>query len=171
MADPHPAPTERLAFRTWRDDDADLALARQLFGDPQVTPLVGGPFDDAAVRARFAMELGYQRDYGYAYWPIFAADDFVGCCGLKPRVPARRVFELGFYVRPAWWGKGIAVEASHAVIRFAFDKLEATALFAGHHPDNEGSRRTLAKLGFRYTHHELYPPTGLEHPGYELQRP
>jgi [ribosomal protein S5]-alanine N-acetyltransferase len=171
MADSLPAPTERLAFRTWRDDDADLALARQLFGDPQVTGLVGGPYDDAAVRARYAMELGHQRDYGYAYWPMFLGSEFVGCCGLKPRVPARRVFELGFYVRPAWWGKGLAVEASRAVIRYAFEQLEATALFAGHHPDNEGSRRTLAKLGFRYTHHELYPPTGLEHPGYELSRP
>ena len=27
------------------------------------------------------------------------------------------------------------------------------------------------KLGFRYVHHELYPPTGLQHPCYELPRP
>jgi [ribosomal protein S5]-alanine N-acetyltransferase len=33
-------------------------------------------------------------------------------------------------------------------------------IFAGHHPENEGSGRLLAKLGFVYTHDELYPPTG-----------
>jgi [ribosomal protein S5]-alanine N-acetyltransferase len=48
--------------------------------------------------------------------------------------------------------------------------LGASALFAGHHPDNTGSRRTLVKLGFRFTHDELYPPTGVMHPGYELRR-
>ena len=56
------------------------------------------------------------------------------------------------------------------MIAHAFGSLGVTALFAGHHPDNHGSRRTLEKLGFRYTHHELYSPTGLEHPGYELRR-
>jgi RimJ/RimL family protein N-acetyltransferase len=49
--------------------------------------------------------------------------------------------------------------------------LGAASLFAGHHPDNAASKHALERLGFRYTHHELYPPTGLEHPGYELVRP
>ena len=48
--------------------------------------------------------------------------------------------------------------------------LDAPLLFAGHRPDNHGSRRTLGRLGFAYVYDELYPPTGLMHPGYELQR-
>jgi hypothetical protein len=28
----------------------------------------------------------------------------------------------------------------------------------------------LRRLGFRYTHDELYPPTGLRHPSYVLTR-
>ena len=28
----------------------------------------------------------------------------------------------------------------------------------------------LHRLGFRYTHDELYPPTGLNHPSYLLKR-
>jgi ribosomal-protein-alanine N-acetyltransferase len=46
--------------------------------------------------------------------------------------------------------------------------LEVTGLFAGHNPKNEASRHILAKLGFRYTHDELYEPTGLQHPCYLL---
>jgi ribosomal-protein-alanine N-acetyltransferase len=164
----HPAPTARLAFRCWRDDD--LPLARGLFGDPRVTALVGGPFDDAAVRARLAAEIATQRAQRMQYWPMFARDggDFVGCCGLKPRAPD--VHELGFYIAPAWWRRGLAVESARAVISYAWDALGARALFAGHHPDNDASRRTLEVLGFRYTHDELYAPTGREHPGYELTR-
>lgn len=162
----NPAATERLTFRTWRDDDVPLAFA--LFGDPRVTALVGGPFDDVAVRARLAAEIATQARHGFQYWPLFVDGAFAGCCGLKPR--AERVHELGFYLMPAWWGRGLAVEAGRAVIAHAFGPLGATALFAGHHPDNHASRQTLERLGFRYTHHELYPPTGLSHPGYELGR-
>ena len=162
-----PAATARLTFRTWRDDD--LPLAQALFGDPRVTALVGGPFDDAQVRARLAAEIATQREHGYQYWPIFLGGTFVGCCGLKPRDPAARIYELGFYLRPDHWGQGYAVEAGHSAIAFAFAALHATSLFAGHHPDNAGSNRTLEKLGFVFTHHELYPPTGLMHPGYALK--
>jgi RimJ/RimL family protein N-acetyltransferase len=68
------------------------------------------------------------------------------------------------------WGRGLATEAGRAVARFAFDDLGATALFAGHHPDNGASRKVLLKLGFVHTHDELYPPTGLLHPSYRLER-
>jgi RimJ/RimL family protein N-acetyltransferase len=165
-----PEATSRLAFRLWRDDDVPLAMA--IWGDPRVAALVGGPFDEAQVRARLATELANQADHGVSYWPLLLADGaHAGCCGLRPRDPARRIYELGFFLRPEHWGQGYAVEAGRSVIAFAFEALAAPALFAGHHPDNHASRRTLEKLGFRYTHHELYPPTGREHPGYELRCP
>ena len=161
-----PAPTERLVFRCWRDDD--LALAMALWGDPRVSALVGGPFAESQVRDRLALEIETQRVHGFQYWPISThAGDAVGCCGLKPR--SAGVHELGFYLRPDAWGNSYAVEAGRSVIAHAFT-LPIDALFAGHHPDNDASRRTLAKLGFRYMFDELYPPTGLMHPGYELRR-
>lgn len=161
-----PAPTERLVFRCWRDDD--LALAMALWGDARVSALVGGPFSEVAVGDRLALEIETQRIHGFQYWPIATrAGDAVGCCGLKPR--STEMHELGFYLRPDAWGNGYAVEAGRAVIAHAFASPIA-ALFAGHHPDNAASRRTLAKLGFRYVFDELYPPTGLQHPCYELRR-
>lgn len=164
-----PRPTRRLAFRAWTADDLPLAAA--IWGDPKVSALVGGPFDAAAVRARLETELANQRDHGISYWPMFLHDGtHVGCCGLKPREPAQRIYELGFYLTPAHWGAGYAVEAGTSVIAFAWEALGAPSLFAGHHPGNTASRRTLEKLGFRFTHDELYPPTGLMHPGYELRR-
>nr|NIV34793.1 hypothetical protein [Anaerolineae bacterium] len=39
---------------------------------------------------------------------------------------------------------------------------------AGHNPKNTASQHLLGKLGFRYTHEELYEPTGLMHPCYGL---
>jgi RimJ/RimL family protein N-acetyltransferase len=93
-------------------------------------------------------------------------DALAGCCGLKPRWP--RVHEFGFYLVPAAQGRGLALEAGRAVIAYAFDVLGVDALFAGHHPDNHASKKALGRLGFVPTAPELYPPTGLVHPGYEL---
>lgn len=49
--------------------------------------------------------------------------------------------------------------------------IAASALFAGHHPENAPSRHILEKIGFRFTREELYPPTGLNHPSYLLTTP
>jgi RimJ/RimL family protein N-acetyltransferase len=100
---------------------------------------------------------------------ITATGALAGCCGLKPRAP--RIHELGFYLVPACRGGGLAAEAARAVIVHAFQTLPVDALFAGHHPENHASRRTLEAIGFVAATPELYPPTGLIHPGYELRAP
>jgi ribosomal-protein-alanine N-acetyltransferase len=75
---------------------------------------------------------------------------------------------MGFYLRPRYWGAGLAEEAGRGVIDYAFSSLGAGSLFAAHHPQNATSGRVLEKLGFRFTHEELYPPTGLKHRAYVL---
>ncbi len=161
--------SQRLGFRTW--SDGDLSLALSLWGDPEVTRFVGGPFSSEQVRGRLAREIANWREYGVQYWPFFllASGEPVGCCGLRPYRIEETVFEFGFYVRKAQWGRGYAREAADAVIGYAFESLGVSALFAGHHPANEASRHLLAKLGFEYTHDEYYAPTGLMHPGYLLR--
>lgn len=162
-----PQPTERLRFREWSPDDFELAWS--LWGDPDVTRLFGGPFSREQVQARLDREIANAATLRIQYWPIFLRenDAFVGCCGLRPE---RDIYALGFHLRPPYWGRGYAPEAARAVIAFAFDTLGAAQLFAGHHPENTRSKRVLESLGFAYSHHQLYPPTGLQHPGYLLGR-
>ncbi|GAC1352084.1 MAG: GNAT family N-acetyltransferase [Polyangiales bacterium] len=163
-----PSPTPRLYFRTWQRADWPLALA--LWGNPMVTALFGGPFDEAAVRRRFDREVENERSFGVQYWPIFLREngDHIGCCGLRPDEVHTATFEIGFHLLPAHEGKGLATEGARAVLQHAFDTAGAAGVIAGHHPQNLASKRVLEKLGFRYTQHALYPPTGLHHPGYLL---
>lgn len=158
--------TERLRFRPW--SEGDLGLAIGLWGDEEVTKLIGGPFSQEQVQERLTQEISNLSAYGVQYWPIFllSNDEHLGCCGLRPYKVDQRVYEIGAHIRSAHWGHGYALEAARAVIDYAFDKLGATGLFAGHNPANEASRRLLRKLGFQYTHDEFYPPTGLHHPSY-----
>jgi RimJ/RimL family protein N-acetyltransferase len=160
----------RLGFRPW--SPADIDLARALWGDPRVTALIGGPFSEARVAERLAAEIAMREQHGIQYWPFFrlADDAHVGCCGLRPRALDERVYELGFHLRFEHWAHGYASEAARAVAAYGFGTLGAHALFAGHHPRNEGSRRVLLKLGFTPTDDEIYPPTGEMHSCYTLDR-
>ncbi|MBZ5682382.1 MAG: GNAT family N-acetyltransferase [Acidobacteriia bacterium] len=128
--------SKRLGFRPWSEQDLSLAIG--LWGDTT------------------------ERKHGVQYWPLFLLEDgeHVGCCGIRPYDPTQRLYELGVHIRSSYWGRGLAEEAASATIDYAFEKLGATALFAGHKPKNNASRRLLEKLGFQYTHAQLYAPNG-----------
>lgn len=160
--------TDRLGFSRWCEED--LPLAMYLWGDPKVTAFIGGPFRPDEVRARLSREIELMTTYAVQYWPIFLLQnsELAGCAGLRPYRYEAQIFEMGVHLRPKHWGQGLAQEAGHSVIAFAFGTLGAKTLFAGHHPANTTSRRLIEKLGFRFTHEELYAPTGLKHPSYLL---
>jgi ribosomal-protein-alanine N-acetyltransferase len=168
--EPYFIQTDRLGFRHWRPDDQPLAQG--LWGDVKVTRLIDarGRLSSDQVQARLKQEIAGQRERGVQYWPIFLLEsgEHVGCCGLRPYDLPGQIYEIGFHIRSAHWRRGYAYEAATAVIAFAFEKLHTASLFAGHNPQNKASRLLLEKLGFRYTHDEYYPATGLDHPSYLL---
>lgn len=159
--------TPRLGFRAWREEDLPLAL--DLWTDARVTGFFGGPYSREQVEARLAREMADQRDHGMQYWPIFLLEGsrHAGVCGLRPWKPG--IPELGFHLRPEFWGQGLAFEAASAVVQYGFAELRAEAVFAGHHPENLASRKLLLKLGFEYTGDEFYPPSGMLEPTYLLR--
>jgi RimJ/RimL family protein N-acetyltransferase len=163
--------SDRLGFSRWRTTDLPLALA--LWGDPRVTRYIAAhPLTPREVELRLEREIEMERAHGIQYWPIFllATDEHVGCCGLRVRESEPEVPELGFHFAARHWRQGYALEAASCAIEHAFTVRNARALFAGHNPANEASRALLGRLGFVHTHDELYPPTGLEHPSYRLER-
>jgi len=137
-----------LGFRRWREEDFPLAMG--LWGDPEVSAYIGGPFTEKMVRSRLQQEIKQELETGLQYWPFFLLDGnrHVGCAGLRPYRAEEQVYELGIHLRHTDWGKGLAKEAAQAVIDYGFGTLGATALFAGHHPRNEASRRLLFEAGF-----------------------
>ncbi|HET7436696.1 MAG TPA: GNAT family N-acetyltransferase [Thermoanaerobaculia bacterium] len=159
-----PPPTARLEFRRWRAEDADLAST--LWCDPRVMQFLGGPYSADEVRERLAREVANDAQFGIQYWPVFTREtnEFAGCCGLKPHRPDDCEYEIGFHFLPKFWGGGYASEAARAVMAWAFEEFKVSALFAGHHPENEASRALLRKLGFEVLGTHFFARTGLDHP-------
>jgi [ribosomal protein S5]-alanine N-acetyltransferase len=80
----------------------------------------------------------------------------------------RSHLELGYAFLAAYWGKGFALESTKTVLTYATETIGAKGFFSGHHPENLASKKILEKLGFHFTHRELYVPTGKLHPSYSL---
>jgi RimJ/RimL family protein N-acetyltransferase len=160
-----------VGFATWRADD--LALARSLWGDPEVTRFHGGAWSLEQIVARLFLEIESHRQWGVQYWLIFLREtgEHIGCCGFHARDPANGVWELGCHLRRGFWSRSLGREAAAAVIDYGFHTLGFKAIFACHHPSNTASRSFLQHLGFQYTHDELYPATQLIEPCYRLNPP
>ena len=152
----------------------NLALAVALWGDNRVTQFIGGPFSPEQIEHRLKKR---KRLAARASLSVLASVSALqtASTSVAPvcvRINWKRKFdELGFHLRPEFWGQCFAKEAARAVIAYAFETLRAKALSAGHHPANASSRHILEKLGFHFTHEEFYAPCGLQISYYLLARP
>lgn len=60
-----------------------------------------------------------------------------------------RQFEIGYWVRKSAHNKGYATESTNALLRYAFDELNATRVAITHAQGNKPSARVIEKLGFK----------------------
>ena len=156
--------TSRLGFSYW--SETDLPLARMLWGDAEVTRYIcaHGAFTEEEIIAKLKNEISNLQNHGTQYFPIFdlATDEFVGCCGVH-FFDGR--YELGYHLRPTFWGRAYAEEAAKAAMEY-FSARKNDTLYAGHHPAHAASAHILKKLGFEQFRTVYYEPTGLQHPLY-----
>ena len=84
------------------------------------------------------------------HWGICLAgsDAVVGTCGFY-RGFANGVGEIGYVLREAYRGRGIATAALRLVVAFGLDVMRLRSVVAYTSPKNEASRAVLARLGFR----------------------
>jgi RimJ/RimL family protein N-acetyltransferase len=138
--------TERLLLRPGWAEDAP-ALAAAIADERIVRNLATAPWP---YRLRDAEAfLAQPRDPQLPSFLIFERTDgaprLVGSCGLGRR-PSGAV-ELGYWIARAFWGRGIATEASQALLDIA-RTMRLPGLQASHFLDNPASGRVLEKLGF-----------------------
>lgn len=57
-------------------------------------------------------------------------------------------FEIGYWLMPEFWGKGLCTEAGAGLIHWLETTRGVRVLVAGHFADNPASGRILSKLGF-----------------------
>lgn len=143
--------TDRLILHPWCDDDAPALF--ELARDPRVGPAAGW-------RPHTSVEESRQiiRDVlaGSCTFAAFRRMDggLAGCFGLTPSsasdVASAGEAELGYWLGVPFWGKGLATEASRELVRYGFDELGLSAIWACYYDGNERSHRVMEKLGMTY---------------------
>ncbi|MEU8253746.1 GNAT family N-acetyltransferase [Micromonospora inaquosa] len=78
-----------------------------------------------------------------------ATDRLLGAVGLSNPVPARGQLEIGYWMRPAARGRGLATAATRALSEHAF-ATGAVRLELLTEPENGPSQRVALAAGFRY---------------------
>jgi RimJ/RimL family protein N-acetyltransferase len=161
-----PAPTletERLILRGHTPDDFSDSAA--MWGDPEVTRYIGGrPFSGEETWHRLLRYAGHWTLLGFGYWVVrektsgrFAGE--VGFADMKrPLEPSfDGAPEIGWVLAPWSHGRGYALEAVSAIIKWGEQHFGPTRTVCLINPDNERSIRLAAKCGYheyaRTTYH------------------
>jgi RimJ/RimL family protein N-acetyltransferase len=59
----------------------------------------------------------------------------------------RNIAQLAYWVGEPFWNKGIATEASGAMLTFGFEKLHLEMIYAECHVENNASQKVLLNIG------------------------
>ncbi len=163
--------TERLHLRRLGAEHLDELV--ELDSDPAVMRFITGGeptprqtyIDDLLPR----MTAFEEKPYGFA--AAYENDAFVGWFHLRPSVADASVLEIGYRLRQAAWGRGLATEGSRALITYAFDTLDRSVVDACALPENAASIAVMKKCGMTYAGRLTHPRAHVEVVRYWLQRP
>lgn len=130
----------------------DVEQAYRVNLDPELSRYTG----DGGVKTREQIAdliqgkiLADYENYGYGRWAVIhkKSGAYLGFAGLK-YLPEMELVDLGYRLDQAYWGRGLATEASLASLQFGFHELKLESVIAMVMPANRASSRVAEKLGF-----------------------
>jgi RimJ/RimL family protein N-acetyltransferase len=152
--------TARLWLRPWTEPD--IGLLRRLSADSRVVAYIGDgrrwPEARVVEVSRVVAEHWRLHDFG---WRVIVAADGERGLGIAmlnylgdaaPGVLRPDEFEIGWWLDPPAWGRGVATEAAQALLDDALGRLRAPSVVARIQPENQASLGVARRLGMR---HEL----------------
>ena len=92
----------------------------------------------------------YKNEKGVS-WAIIEKNlkSFIGYAGFWRMQPQHCRGEIGYALKPEYWGKGFMTEALKTIIDFGFHKMNLHSIEANVNPKNQKSKKLLKSLGFR----------------------
>jgi RimJ/RimL family protein N-acetyltransferase len=137
--------------------DEHLELEVELDSDPEVLRYIYG-----RARTRVEVEQSHRRRIaaaleipGLGFWVGFVDGEFVGWWILQPpngpdqpKVPGEA--DLGYRLLRRWWRQGLASQGARELLRYGFEDIGLSRIFAQTMTVNEGSRAVMASVGMTY---------------------
>jgi ribosomal-protein-alanine N-acetyltransferase len=133
-----------------RDDQAFIFKG---LSDPRVIPYYGVRYDSfEATRAQMEFYDDLLTNKTGCWWKIVYRETMqpVGACGINGYQAEHEKAEIGYWLLPEFWKKGIMPEVVPVMITYLFSTWKLHRLEAVIEGGNEASCRLSEKLGFKY---------------------
>ncbi|MBB6576401.1 ribosomal-protein-alanine N-acetyltransferase [Comamonas odontotermitis] len=142
-----------LLFRDFRQ--SDLPMLAQAMGDTRVTRFYGLETHHTDANAIACEQLGWYHQLlgdGEGWWQAICVGangtDAIGGLGVYDRDDDGDSAELGYWLLPGHWGRGIMKTALRQWLPGAFRRLALHSVVAYVEPGNAASSRLLSQTGF-----------------------
>lgn len=156
--------THRLKLRSWMMND--IWRYHAACNTPAVMRWLGGVQTSFELKRDVRNFILSERRHGFTFWALERLSDgaFLGFCGLV-RIPDwdcpfQGELEIGWRIRESEWRRGYAFEAASAVLRYAFDVLNADLVVSRAAAGNLPSQGLMRKLGLVRRPDLDYRPVG-----------
>jgi RimJ/RimL family protein N-acetyltransferase len=142
---------------------SDLGALRELDADPLVRefidggrPILGDGYQERTLAWLRSLETLAPR---FGFWAArwVSSNEFVGWFHLRPSPRFGHQIELGYRLKRAAWGQGLATEGSIALLDYGFGRLGLDSVIAQTLERNSRSRKVLEKLNMRLETEFIYP--------------
>lgn len=143
--------TPNLLLRQFQPDDIENVFKG--LSHPDIIPYYGVSYDSLeATKAQMAFFADLEAHGTGVWWAICSPDNqvFYGAGGLNSLSKEHRKAEIGLWLLPEFWGRGIMQEAMPLICQHGFKKLGLHRIEGFVESENQNCKRAMAKLDFVY---------------------
>ncbi|MFT5708736.1 MAG: ribosomal-protein-alanine N-acetyltransferase [Oceanospirillaceae bacterium] len=145
--------TSRFKLKAIEDTPTSNAHLIEMMQDQRVQRYITGhALSDAEVLVRLERFHCINNHNGQGFWLIYnESQTCVGMCLLKPMPTEQEsnYIETGYWIKPNFWGQGIAAEAASRLVEYAFLELQLEQVTAVADAENIASIKSLLRAGLK----------------------
>jgi len=142
--------TKRLLLRPFDEDDLENVFIG--LSHPDIIPYYGVRYDSLdATKAQMEFFFDLEKNGTGMWWAICSLDNciFYGAGGLNSLSKEHKKAEIGFWLLPEYWGKGILSEAMPLICSYGFNQMGLHRIEGFVESKNENCKNALKKSSFK----------------------
>ena len=147
--DVSPIKTAKLLLRSFSNNDLENVFKG--LSDPDVVRYYGisyATLESTKEQMQFFSDL--ESNNTGRWWAICSLDNktFYGAAGLNNISLQHKKGELGFWLLPEFWGKGIIAEAIPVICKYGYENIGLHRIEAFVESENVNCKKAMSKLSF-----------------------
>jgi len=143
--------TENLLLRQFQQSDIENVFLG--LSHPDIIKYYGVSYDTIeATQEQMTFFAELEKNETGIWWAICSLDNtiFYGAGGLNNLSKEHHKAEIGFWLLPSFWGKGLMQEAMPIICDYGFKQLNLNRIEGFVESKNSNCKNAMAKLDFQY---------------------